>query len=238
MRCGAGSIDPLIVTTVLQFGRFPGEIENWELRIEKAWNRSFVVERTDVMMRSSFARGYLMVTFQLRQMVVYPGDTIHLQDVDWAEFEAIVAELGDRRASRVAYVDRILELRMPLPKHEVDKELIGDMVKILLEELDIDNECFGSTTFKRQDLGVGVEPDQCFYIQNSAVMIGKRRLDLTVDPHFSGSISVPGGFTIAIAWEKGDRLTSEPALAPLLQPAVTFLLEVHDSVSDVVSKLH
>jgi Uma2 family endonuclease len=123
-----------------------------------------------------------MVTLQLRQMVVYPGDTLHLRDVDWAEFEAIVAELGDRRSSRIAYVDRILELRMPLPKHEVDKELIGDMVKILLEELDIDNECFGSTTFKRQDLGVGVEPDQCFYIQNSAVMIGKRRLNLTVDP--------------------------------------------------------
>ncbi len=123
-----------------------------------------------------------MVTLQLRQMVVYPGEKIHLRDVDWAEFEAIVVELGDRRASRIAYFDRTLELRMPLPKHEVDKELIGDMVKILLEELDIDNECFGSTTFKRQDLGVGVEPDQCFYIQNSAVMIGKRRLDLTVDP--------------------------------------------------------
>lgn len=71
---------------------------------------------------------------------------------------------------------------MPLPKHEIDKELIGDMVKILLEELDIDAECFGSTTFKRKDLGVGVEPDQCFYIQNHAVMIGKRRLDLTIDP--------------------------------------------------------
>ena len=36
-----------------------------------------------------------MVTFQLRQMVVYPGEKIHLRDVNWAEFEAIVAELGD-----------------------------------------------------------------------------------------------------------------------------------------------
>ena len=84
----------------------------------------------------------LMVTFQLRQMVVYPGEKIHLRDVDWAEFEAIVAELGDRRASRVAYCDQILELRMPLPKHEKMKVLIGDMVKILLEELDIDAECW------------------------------------------------------------------------------------------------
>lgn len=56
------------------------------------------------------------------------------------------------------------------------------MVKILLEELDLDNECFGSSTFKRQDMAKGIEPDDCFYIENSAQMIGKDRLDLTVDP--------------------------------------------------------
>lgn len=28
----------------------------------------------------------------------------------------------------------------------------------------------------------GIEPDQCFYIENYAVMIGKQRIDLTVDP--------------------------------------------------------
>lgn len=123
-----------------------------------------------------------MVTLQLRQLVVYPGDTLHLQDVDWAEFEAIVAELGDRRASRIAYIDRTLEIRMPLPEHEKAKVWIGDMVKILLEELDVDAECFGSTTFKRKDLGVGVEPDDCFYIQNAERMIGVNRLDLTIDP--------------------------------------------------------
>jgi len=51
---------------------------------------------------------------------------------------------------------------MPSPEPEIDKELIGDMVKILLEELDIDNECFGSTTFKRQDVAKGIEPDHAF----------------------------------------------------------------------------
>jgi Uma2 family endonuclease len=123
-----------------------------------------------------------MVTLELRQLVVQPGQSIQLQDINWNEFEAILAELGDKRASRIAYSDRVLEIRMPLPEHEVDKESIGDMVKILLEELDINNECFGSTTFKRQDMMKGIEPDQCFYIRNYAVMIGKRRLDLTIDP--------------------------------------------------------
>ena len=123
-----------------------------------------------------------MVRLQLRQLVVQPGQRIQLQDVNWNEFEAILDELGDKRACRIAYSDEVLEIRMPLPEHEVDKELIGDMVKILLEELDIDNECFGSTTFKRQDVAKGIEPDQCFYIRNHAVMLGKRRVDLTIDP--------------------------------------------------------
>jgi Uma2 family endonuclease len=71
---------------------------------------------------------------------------------------------------------------MPSPEHEVDKELIGDLVKILLEELEVDCECFGSTTFKNQAMESGIEPDQCFYIQNHQAMRGRRRVDLTVDP--------------------------------------------------------
>jgi Uma2 family endonuclease len=123
-----------------------------------------------------------MVMLQLRQLVVHPGQRVQLQEVNWQEFEAILDELGDKRACRIAYSDEVLEIRMPLSKHEKTKVLIGDMVKILLEELDIDNECFGSSTFKRQDMAKGIEPDDCFYIENAAQMIGKDRLDLTIDP--------------------------------------------------------
>ncbi len=123
-----------------------------------------------------------MVTLQLRQVIVSPGQYIQLESVDWAEFEAILAELGDKRASRIAYCNESLEIRMPLPKHEKAKVLLGNMVTILLEELRIPNECFGSTTFRRKDLGVGVEPDDCFYIQNAERMRDCDELDLTIDP--------------------------------------------------------
>ncbi len=123
-----------------------------------------------------------MVTLQLRQINVPPGHRVIFKDVSWEEFEAILEELGDHRASRLAYSKGTLEIRMPSLRHEVDKELVGDMVKILLEELEMDCECFGATTFKRRDMAQGIEPDQCFYVQNHAQMIGKRRLDLTIDP--------------------------------------------------------
>jgi Uma2 family endonuclease len=123
-----------------------------------------------------------MVTLQLRQLSVPPGHRVILHNVSWQEFEAILEELGDHRTTRLAYSHGTLEMRMPLPKHEKAKVIIGDLVKILLEELELDCETFGSTTFKRENMAFGVEPDDSFYIQNHAQMIGKERIDLTVDP--------------------------------------------------------
>ncbi|MBN3894525.1 MAG: Uma2 family endonuclease [Nostoc sp. NOS(2021)] len=130
----------------------------------------------------------MVVTLQLRQIDVQPGQCLTLREISWAEFEAILEELGEHRAGRVAYYQGVLEIRMPSPEHEVDKELIGDMVKILLDELELDWESYGSATFKRclrraapTQMAAGVEPDTCFYIQNARQMIGKRRLDLSVD---------------------------------------------------------
>ncbi|WP_027402151.1 Uma2 family endonuclease [Aphanizomenon flos-aquae] len=123
-----------------------------------------------------------MVTIQLRQLTVPPGHRIILQNISWQEFEEILTELGENRASRLAYYQGNLEIKMPLPKHEVAKVIIGDLVKIILEELEIDCECFGSTTFKRQDMNSGIEPDDSFYIQNHLQMIGKQKIDLNIDP--------------------------------------------------------
>jgi Uma2 family endonuclease len=123
-----------------------------------------------------------MVTLQLRQLSVPPGHRVMFHDVSWQEFEAILEELGAHRAARLAYSQGTLEIRMPLPKHEKAKVIIGDLVKILLDELEIDCEPFGSTTFKREDMAQGVEPDDSFYIQNYSLMVGKERIDLTIDP--------------------------------------------------------
>ncbi len=43
-------------------------------------------------------------------------------------------------------------------------------------------EDLGSTTFRREDLERGFEPDSCFYIENKGRIRGKGRIDLTVDP--------------------------------------------------------
>jgi len=49
-------------------------------------------------------------------------------------------------------------------------------------ETDVDMDSLGSTTFRREDIERGFEPDSRFYIQNAARVRGKKRIDLTVDP--------------------------------------------------------
>ncbi|MEG4171115.1 MULTISPECIES: Uma2 family endonuclease [unclassified Microcoleus] len=119
---------------------------------------------------------------ELRQLKIQPGQQLLVEDVNWQQFESILTELGERRASRLSYSNGRLEIMVPLPEHEKAKEIIGDMVKILLETRQIAFESLGSTTLKNERMSQAVEPDTCFYIQNQAAVIGKNRLDMSVDP--------------------------------------------------------
>ncbi|HEY9645360.1 MAG TPA: Uma2 family endonuclease [Chroococcidiopsis sp.] len=123
-----------------------------------------------------------MTTLELQQLTIPPGQTLLISGVDWQTFEAILIELGEPHTARIAYDNGILEIITPLPEHEAVKEILSDLLKALLEELDIEFLTLGSTTFKHPDTLKGIEPDQCFYIQNEAAVRGKDRLDLRFDP--------------------------------------------------------
>jgi Uma2 family endonuclease len=158
-----------------------------------------------------------MVTLQLKQLNVPPGQQVLLHGVSWLEFENILTELGDNRASRLTYDHETLELMTPLPEHEDDKEILSDLIKAILEEKDIEFRTLGSTTFKNPAMAQGIEPDQCFYIQNEAKIRGKKRLDLAIDPPPDLAIEIDTTFRthpdiyaalrVPELWRKsGDRL--------------------------------
>lgn len=119
---------------------------------------------------------------ELKQLIIPPGNVLQLKDISWQIFEQILEELGESRAARVSYSKGSLEIMSPLPEHEDDKGIIGDFVKAILEEIDIEFRDLGSTTFKNQIMAEGLEPDTCFYIQNEAAIRGKKKIDLTIDP--------------------------------------------------------
>lgn len=127
---------------------------------------------------------------ELNQIIVSPGQQLLLKNVSWQMYDNILSELGEGRTARINYYQGMLEIVTPLPEHEIGKVMIGDLVKALLEELDIDFWSLASTTFKNEAMAAGVEADDCFYIQNEAVIRGKKRIDLTVDPPLDLAIEI------------------------------------------------
>ena len=124
----------------------------------------------------------MVVQIPIQRIQVPPGQRVLLQDVSWEEFEAILEELGDRRSSRVAYCDGMLEIMTPLPEHEYFKETIGDAIKDMAETLELDYESYGSTTWRQRAKQAGIEADNCFYFQNEAIVRGRVDINLAQDP--------------------------------------------------------
>ncbi|MBC7881548.1 MAG: Uma2 family endonuclease, partial [Anaerolineae bacterium] len=75
-----------------------------------------------------------------------------------------------------------LELMSPSYNHERWKRCFYIIFLVLGEELDIPFFSGGSTTFRREDLEKGLEPDECYYIQNAGAVAGKKSINLQNDP--------------------------------------------------------
>jgi Uma2 family endonuclease len=110
------------------------------------------------------------------------GQRVILHNVGWETYERLLADHENSSAPRFAYDRGELEIVSPSPEHEHYNRSLALLVEILAEELDIDVYDLGSTTFRREDLERGFEPDSCFYVQNEEAIRGKDRIDLAVDP--------------------------------------------------------
>ncbi|HEV8044092.1 MAG TPA: Uma2 family endonuclease [Rubrobacter sp.] len=105
-----------------------------------------------------------------------------LHNTSWETYERLMEERGESRVPRFAYDRGDLEIMSPSTEHESIAYYIGLLVAVFAEEMDVDLYGAGSTTFDREDLERGFEPDACFYVQNAEHVRGKPRIDLGVDP--------------------------------------------------------
>ncbi len=107
---------------------------------------------------------------------------IVLHNISWTTYESLLRDLSSQSAPHLTYDQGILEIMSPLPPHERINRITALIVEVLAEELNIDVDSLGSTTFKRKDLERGFEPDSCFYIKNESAIAGKDEIDLNIDP--------------------------------------------------------
>jgi Uma2 family endonuclease len=115
-------------------------------------------------------------------VLTLPEQRVVLHDVSWETYERLLAEHIDCRSPRFTYDHGELEIVTLSAEHERPNERIADLAKVLADAMDLEVESLGSTTFKRQELERGFEPDSCFYVQNFERVRGKDRIDLAVDP--------------------------------------------------------
>jgi Uma2 family endonuclease len=102
-----------------------------------------------------------------------------LHDISWETYERLLAEHQEGSSTRFAYDRGMLEIRILSLGHERFKERLMRLVGVIAEELEIDIEGVGSTTFRREDLARGFEPDACYYLTGN---VGDSVLWLTDPP--------------------------------------------------------
>jgi Uma2 family endonuclease len=111
-----------------------------------------------------------------------PGTTLRADNVSWEEYEQLLSDLRESSLVRVFYNQGRMEIMSPLPAHEKPVKVLHSLIIALRDALDIDIESLGSSTLKKELKDQGAEPDDCFYVQNAALVIGKEDLDLEHDP--------------------------------------------------------
>lgn len=110
------------------------------------------------------------------------GAKLELFHIDWDEYEELLSQMGDFPGHRLSYDRGRLIIVSPKREHEFFKLFVGKMSQVLAEELGLAVEATGATTLRRKNLGKGVEPDESFYVQNAANVVGRLEFDLDVDP--------------------------------------------------------
>lgn len=112
-----------------------------------------------------------------------PAQHAVLHGIRFETYEALREELDlqDRRV-RLTYDGGVLEVMSPSHQHERIKFWVRRLIDAMTEEAGIDTIGGGSTTWRRRDLEKGLEPDECYWVQNEAKVRGRMDIDLGVDP--------------------------------------------------------
>lgn len=110
------------------------------------------------------------------------GNHLVLNDISWETYEKLLEIFSDRSIPRITFYQGVLELMVPLPEHETYSWTLGQLIIALSEEMELEIRGLKSSTWRSQPKATGKEADECFYIQNEALVRNKVKIDLTVDP--------------------------------------------------------
>jgi Uma2 family endonuclease len=84
-----------------------------------------------------------------------------LSNVPWATY-VVLRDTVQSSGVRMTYLGGQLEIMSPSRGHEVSKTQIARLLELFCLERDIPLYGYGSTTFRKEEQEVGLEPDECY----------------------------------------------------------------------------
>lgn len=118
----------------------------------------------------------------LRDPVASDRRGLLIPGVTWDDYGKFQELFDRRRGFRLAYDRGALEIMSPSLAHDDDSRFLGDLVRAATMVLGLPARRGGSTTLRSELVRRGIEPDDCFWIENAPRMAGRRELDLAIDP--------------------------------------------------------
>ena len=110
-----------------------------------------------------------------------PGDSVVLHGISWKLYRKL-RKMQENCNIRMTYDRGELEIMSPSPEHEGIAALLGRLVDVWTEELDIAVRSCRTMTIRRSTLERGFEPDNCYYVQHEPQMWNKRKINFKADP--------------------------------------------------------
>jgi len=85
-----------------------------------------------------------------------------INNFSWQCYETILQDFGDNLPFKLTYFNGVLQVMSPSRRHEIDKKILGMLLECYFLEKKIDVYPLGSTTFRKENLAKGIEPDQSY----------------------------------------------------------------------------
>src|SRR5262245_31212687 len=116
---------------------------------------------------------------QVPSAAVPPPAVLH--NIDWLTYSRMLRIL-QRRRFRLTYDRGTLEIMAPLLAHDGPADLLDWFIKVMIEELKLPSRPGRTVTLRQRRRRRGLEPDCCYWIASAPRLLGKREVDLRVDP--------------------------------------------------------
>jgi Uma2 family endonuclease len=122
-----------------------------------------------------------------------------LSGVSWQQYETLRLTLDNFPGLRMTYLEGTLEIMTPSPEHEMSKTVIARLIERYADEMEINLNGLGSTTFRKEAKARGLEPDECYCV-GEVKEIPDIAIEITISSGGIDKLAVYRGLGVPEVW--------------------------------------